>query len=128
MFELFRMLTGDETPTEGKTLIGTSRWSGLSVSVGWIVGRSVIISWKGGKFHFHAPIGVLFYSIEKIVQPLFHSFINPWHFPSTGCSSKQTHPSRPYNASSNLQSLLSNRSVKFVSFSCEKYEHSEQPG
>ena len=27
-------------------------------SVGWFVCRSVIISLKGGKLHFHAPIGV----------------------------------------------------------------------
>ena len=25
----------------------------------WSVGRSVIISYKGGKLHFHAPIGAL---------------------------------------------------------------------
>ena len=34
----------------------------VSPSVSWAVGRSVIISEKGGKFHFHAPTEHLFLS------------------------------------------------------------------
>ena len=38
-------------------------------SVGWLVSRSVIISYKGGKFHFHAPIGA-FIAVMATYQPI----------------------------------------------------------
>ena len=44
-------------------------------SVGWSVGRSVIISEKGGKLHFHAPIGALvFLWIMLFFISCFHEY------------------------------------------------------
>ena len=35
--------------------------------IGWLVNRSVIISWRAGKIHFHAPIGALILSLHRKV-------------------------------------------------------------
>ena len=51
-------------------------------SVGWMVGRSVLIGGKGRKLHFHAPIGGL-----VLLKPTF--IFLPLVFISTG-------PSVPY--------------------------------
>ena len=45
-------------------------------------GRSVIISWKGGKFHFHAPIGAYFLKLFFFYKfsPLFCSGLHYFAF------------------------------------------------
>ena len=40
-------------------------------SLRWLVGRSVIISCKSRRLHFHPPMGALFFIFSKLCHPLF---------------------------------------------------------